>query len=85
MKVYIKLQTKKLEMEEVVQKKKFEMEEAVQMKKFEIEATKAKTRAKKGGAHLHVGGGGDHEGGPEQGVPEEKAMVREEAKRIYRA
>jgi hypothetical protein len=46
MKIYLELQTKKLDMEEVVKRRKFNMEEAAQSKKLAIEATNADTKTK---------------------------------------
>ena len=46
MKIYLDLQTKKLDMEEAVKKRKLDIEEAAQLKKLEIEATNADTKAK---------------------------------------
>ena len=46
MKAYMELQTKKLEMEDVVKRRKLEIEEAAQTKKLKIEATNANTKEK---------------------------------------
>ena len=46
MKIYLDLQTKKLDMEEAVKKRKLDIEEAAQLKKLETEATNADTKAK---------------------------------------
>ena len=46
MKAYIKIQTKKLDMENAVKRRKLMIEEAVQTKKLEIEATNANTKEK---------------------------------------
>ena len=46
MKIYLDLQTEKLDMEEAVKKRKLDIEEAAHLKKLEIEATNADTKAK---------------------------------------
>ena len=46
MKIYLELQTKKLDMEEPAKRRKLDIEEAAQLKKLEIEATNADTKAK---------------------------------------
>ena len=46
MKIYLHLQTKKLDMKEAVKKRKLDIEEAAQLKKLEIETTNADTKAK---------------------------------------
>ncbi|XBJ12890.1 hypothetical protein VPH35_017324 [Triticum aestivum] len=46
MKIYLELETKKLDMEEAAKRRKLDMEEAAQLKKLEIEPTNADTRAK---------------------------------------
>ena len=46
MKIYLDLQTKKLDMEEAVKKRNLDIEEAATLKKLEIEATNAGTKAK---------------------------------------
>ncbi|XBI38573.1 hypothetical protein VPH35_123553 [Triticum aestivum] len=46
MKIYLDLQTKKLDMKEAVKKRKLDIEDAAQLKKLEIEATNADTKAK---------------------------------------
>ena len=46
MKIYLDLQTKKLDMEEAAKRRKLDIEEAAQMKKLAIEATNADTKAK---------------------------------------
>nr|XP_020163419.1 uncharacterized protein LOC109748814 [Aegilops tauschii subsp. strangulata] len=46
MKIYLDLQTKKLDMEEAMKRRKLDIEEATQLKKLEIEATHADTKAK---------------------------------------
>ncbi|KAE8816158.1 Receptor-like protein kinase HSL1 [Hordeum vulgare] len=46
MKIYLDLQTKKLDMEEVMKRRKRDIEEAAQRKKLEIEAIIAETTAK---------------------------------------
>ncbi|KAE8789861.1 Receptor-like protein kinase HSL1 [Hordeum vulgare] len=45
-KIYLDLQTKKLDMEKVVKRRKLDIKEAAQRKKLEIEATIAETKAK---------------------------------------
>lgn len=73
MKIYLKLQTKKLEMEEAVKRRKLDMKEAGQAKKLTIEATNANTKEKKGDASTHDCGLGKH-------IPKDKKLVREAAK-----
>ncbi|XBH60228.1 hypothetical protein VPH35_114854 [Triticum aestivum] len=46
MKIYLDLQTKRLDMEMAVKKRKLDIEEAIQIKKLEIEAINADTKAK---------------------------------------
>ena len=46
MKIYLELQTNKLDMDEAAKRRKLDMKEAAQSKKLAIEATNADTKAK---------------------------------------